>query len=393
MDNVQRSDGRWVSVGDIVASPSFNGRGIIKRIDRTPHGIQVTVSFKQPVGSSQPGVALNENREHAFNPNELVAQRGRQREDILRQALRRQRDTGHPLDGSWLTTEELEFLLELGRKASGRQQDTRPTAHPGAADAGIRITRLLGEAIGAAQLITAGGDGEYGKPRLLTEIASMVASPDPARAARLLGDAERVARSSAAVWGSQPVIDVAKAVVATDPDRALRLARSITNESGRAHALADIARALAAADPDRAARVFDDAERLAQSMTDENPKARALAAIARALAATDPDRAARLLDDAERLARSMAIQPPSALAKAMAATDPDRALRLARSILMDGLLKVRALVVIARALATTDPDRGVRLLDDAERVARSITDNPYLRAQALVDIAKAWAEW
>ena len=51
----------------------------------------------------------------------------------------------------------------------------------------------------------------------------------------------------------------------------------------KASALASIAEALAATDPDRA-------ERIAQSITDDSSKARALARIAGALAATDPDR-------------------------------------------------------------------------------------------------------
>jgi hypothetical protein len=45
MDHVKRSDGRTLSVGDTVASPEFNGRGIIKSIDHTRLGVQVTVSF------------------------------------------------------------------------------------------------------------------------------------------------------------------------------------------------------------------------------------------------------------------------------------------------------------------------------------------------------------
>ena len=91
MEQVTRSDGRTLLVGDIVASPSFNGEGTIKRIDRTSHGIQVTVSFKAPMGSSEPGVALSANREHAFTPNEFVAQRAQyysMSDDQMRAQLR-----------------------------------------------------------------------------------------------------------------------------------------------------------------------------------------------------------------------------------------------------------------------------------------------------------------
>ena len=79
---------------------------------------------------------------------------------------------------------------------------------------------------------------------------------DPARAARLLADAERIANS-------------------------------ITDESSKASALSGIAKALAATDPDRAAAHEPN---IANSITDESTKASALSGIAKALAA-DPDRA------------------------------------------------------------------------------------------------------
>ena len=64
-------------------------------------------------------------------------------------------------------------------------------------------------------------------------------------------------------------------LAATDPERAERIAQSITDEPLKARALADIAKALAAADPDRA-------ERIAQSITNEFLKATALVRIAKA---------------------------------------------------------------------------------------------------------------
>ena len=64
-----------------------------------------------------------------------------------------------------------------------------------------------------------------------------------------------------------------KPLAASDPDRAERIAQSITTKDGKADALAAVAEALAASDPDRA-------ERIAQSITDEFFKAMALASIA-----------------------------------------------------------------------------------------------------------------
>jgi hypothetical protein len=61
---------------------------------------------------------------------------------------------------------------------------------------------------------------------------------------------------------------------ATDPDRAERIASSITDESAKAEALHKVAHVLAAAtDPGRAERLFTDAERTASSITNEYVKA------------------------------------------------------------------------------------------------------------------------
>lgn len=64
------------------------------------------------------------------------------------------------------------------------------------------------------------------------------------------------------------------------PDRAERLAHSITDESAKVFALRDMAHELAATDPGRA-------ERLAQSITDAYLRAEALSVAAQALAEHD----------------------------------------------------------------------------------------------------------
>jgi hypothetical protein len=66
--SVQRSDGRWLEIGDRVASPEFGGRGIIKEIRQTKHGAHVIVSFEDPSSASGQGYG----HEHAFTPDELV---------------------------------------------------------------------------------------------------------------------------------------------------------------------------------------------------------------------------------------------------------------------------------------------------------------------------------
>ena len=178
---------------------------------------------------------------------------------------------------------------------------------------------------------------------------SGLARNDLARAARLLTDAEGIARS-------------------------------ITNKNSKASALSDIAKALAAIDPDRAAWLLTDAEGIARSDTDESAKASALSDIAKALAATDHDRAERIANSITD--ESVKASALSDIAKALAATDPDRAERIARFI-TDKDSKAWALSGIAKALAATDPDR-------AERIANSITDES-VKASALSDIAKALA--
>ncbi len=67
-----------------------------------------------------------------------------------------------------------------------------------------------------------------------------------------------------------------------------------TRALSKARALADIAQALAATDPDRAVRLLTEAARMASSITDPDSKPWALRSIAQALATTDPDRAERI---------------------------------------------------------------------------------------------------
>ena len=60
-----------------------------------------------------------------------------------------------------------------------------------------------------------------------------------------------------------------------------RSAQSITDEDDKASALVEVAKAMAATDPDHAARLLADTERIAQSITDENLKALAFVQIAK----------------------------------------------------------------------------------------------------------------
>jgi CHAT domain len=323
----------------------------------------------------------------------------------------------------------------------------------------VYITRALAATDpDRAERITQSIADEFLKGPAVASIARALAATDPDRAAQLGADAERIAQSIARKKLRQDksagpltraanfnqfcadkedaLASIARALAATDPDRAERIAQSIgpkffkfyDGKVFKATVLADMARALAATDPARAHRLCAKAERIitwsgmdqssksgalariawalaatnparaeviALGIADKSSKATALAHIARAVAATDPDRAASLGANAERIAQSIAGLPSqhitekfsmaaalADIARVLAATDPDRAERIARSITVEFPM-ARALADIARALAATDPDR-------AERIARSITVE-YSKATALAHIAKAVA--
>ena len=219
------------------------------------------------------------------------------------------------------------------------------------------------------------------------------ARKDQARSARLLADAERIAKSiSVEWWKAEALADVAGALAATDPDRAERIARSITYEYERskAEALADIAAKLAATDPDRADRLGDEAELIIRSLSSKWSKGAALASIAGKLAATHPDRAERIL----RSSRVTEAAVFADVAAKAAATDPKRADRLAGEAerivqsITGNDKRVGALADVAAKLAATDPKRAARLADEAERIVESIADkDTWAHAAALADVA------
>ena len=246
-------------------------------------------------------------------------------------------------------------------------------------------------------------------------VKAVAADPDPP--ARLITGAERIAQSipsmgskasalgaiakaPASPRGGQPVAcqdsviegigagERRGEVAATDPDRAERIAQSITLETYKPMALVMVAEAVAATDPDQAARLAADAERIAQSIYFKDSEALALVMMAAATA--DSDRAARLAADAERIAQSIPDKGSKAMALAsvaavVAAADPDRAERIATSIPSLGW-KAMALVMVAEAVAATDPERAALLITYADRVPRSSAFK-----SLLVRIAKFYA--
>src|SRR5215831_10341000 len=177
-----------------------------------------------------------------------------------------------------------------------------------------------------------------------------------------------------------------------NPIRAEALARSITDPSEQARALAAVAEALAKGGD------LGQAEITARAITDPSVQARALAAVAEALAkAGGLDQAHRLANQAATTAR--AITSPYGQARAMAAVaealakagDLDQARRLAHQAattaraVTDPSVQAWALAAVAQALAKGGD------LGQAETTARAITD-PSEQARALAAVAEALAK-
>jgi hypothetical protein len=110
----------------------------------------------------------------------------------------------------------------------------------------------------------------------LIGVAAVVATSDPARAALVFNDAERIAQSIADEADKElACFDVLEALAAVDPDRAERFARSIDDDEGGWY-LNVVAKTLAAVDPGRA-------ERIARSITQPAARMESLLEIANRL--------------------------------------------------------------------------------------------------------------
>ena len=254
-----------------------------------------------------------------------------------------------------------------------------PAVTPGpgltSAETRIRIARLLSAALAAAS------QPETDKPtqlRALAYVANTLAAIDPDRAIQVFDDVKRIAWSLDEVDRALAEIEIYMAV--TDPDGAVRLARSFTRPVDKVPALINVARLLAATDPDRAARLFDEADHLTSSIAGSPNASWETLMLLKGLAAAGPGRAEQVLDKAEHFARSVSLQDRAEIARKLAPADPARAERLVRSIAREdyeqnsrvGNDVVCVLAVNACALAAVDPGRARPLLDEAERLARSL---------------------
>lgn len=178
-----------------------------------------------------------------------------------------------------------------------RQSSIRSVSAPDPAEARRRTELLTSKAMVIATAIA----GQDSKARALAGLATVLAHFHPDQAEHLLDEIELLIESVTGESNRTRVLHaVATRIAIIDPDRAESLVQSIQHECLlKDDALACLARALVDSDPDRALR-------LAWSMTDAHLRATALTGIARTLKVTDRDRAARLLADVERSVQQLA---------------------------------------------------------------------------------------
>lgn len=253
-------------------------------------------------------------------------------------------------------------------------------------------------------------------PACAEEIASAISDPKPraqalvhaakAIAASDAGHAQQIAEIVISLGHSELLGSVAAAMAPADPGRAESLARSITGQRARDHALEDVAFWVRRNDPALS-------ERIIGTIADHNAKARALYYLASVLADSDPERAEQValtVPDAARKSAALAQ-----VAEKMRSTDPERARqllaqaqRIARDIgdraerdcavkdLIGPAAKVDGDVAVRIAGSVSDPEDLSRIAETvagadvsrAEQVSRRIADG-YWRANALVGIAEA----
>jgi hypothetical protein len=232
-------------------------------------------------------------------------------------------------------------------------------------------------AVAIARSITHTYSGQpIDREQALAGIACVVAATDPDLAVDIAGSSSD---DNKRVWAA--LAGVACVVAATDPDRAMDIVKPITGRYERQNVISRLAPIVAPASPERG-------ERMARSVAHPATRASVLANVARAVTATDPDRAALLTAEAVETVGRLPDEEKiwwilGDVAQAVAATQPDRAVSLVSPI-RDQSEKASALTAVAQVVAPAHPDR-------AEQIARSITSYETDKSDALVAVAQAAA--
>lgn len=223
----------------------------------------------------------------------------------------------------------------------------------------VRAMALLDEAERLAADITDKDD----RRRALVSIAYAIPHL-PERLDRVLAMLSEVRESV--------LVGLSKKIAPTDPDRAERLARAITDTALRVEALGPVAAAVHDSDPLRSRRLFDEAERDLEVFVDGRERERNKVALATAAASCDPDRADRLAATIEAPRERLETVIVIGAAAATAA----RTERIANDVKQhaEELLPLRdslpVLAQLAAMLMPVNPVRAASIFDHVERTAR-----------------------
>lgn len=205
---------------------------------------------------------------------------------------------------------------------------------------------------------------------------------DPEEAARYFDQALLASRFLGRYWKGEVQSGVAKALVMTDPERAFRIAKSISDKRSRCDTLQEMATIVARGDRDQAVRMLAEAERAASKIQNKISKAACTVGVAEALAPLDAVWAERVANSVDHPnLRAVAL---CQVASTVARKDAMSAERIGRGLPGDDW-KASILAVVARFSA--DPDRTAALLTEAEEYLRSLEPDAR-KASALTGIAR-----
>jgi hypothetical protein len=263
-----------------------------------------------------------------------------------------------------------------------------------------RARRLLDV---AEQVAREGLDGDRATQRrmaqmLLAEIAKARYYLDPASGEQTARSIPDTAKAGSALW------ELACIAAARDPDRAERIARTISDLDWKMFALTDTGSEMVKYDPGRGRQLFDEAERVALGIRDVKARNASLAKVAAALARSDPADSLGLRSEAERI--SGAIDDPreqanaaEVMAEAIITVAPGHAHRLLQKAdyllnrKLQGQEKLDAeafRALVAWTMASVNPDDAASIAWDLTRQAdKDYAYRGVVQAIALSDPARA----
>jgi Protein kinase domain len=234
------------------------------------------------------------------------------------------------------------------------------------------------------------------KTGLLCRIGGVTVEQNPAKARRLLAEAERTARTLDDSSTRYELEDIAAVMAALDPAAAAQIAHSLDDPGHQAEVLETAARAVEQRGPVMATQLLADAAQAVRAISDAGRRCGALCQIAEAAAGLDAGMALEILAEAEGVSRMLPGPWEQAralgwwIAKPAAGLDPGYALRLLTEAeqltqaITDPYHQSLALRSIAQVMAGLD-------IPEAERIAETVTDLDY-RVTGLLQVTQIAAE-